>query len=404
MSNASTRVLVVDDSALMRRMVTDMIESAAGCEVIGTARNGHEGIDKVLALRPDVVTMDVEMPVMNGIDAVREIMTHCPTPIVMLSSRTRRGAEETIHSLELGAVDFVCKPSGAISMDIAEVRDILIGKLRLAAHARVSAPSIAYPPVGQACPERSRRVGNLPIPAPAGAEVHRLQADRLVIIGSSTGGPRALEAVIPQLPADLSAAVLVAQHMPPGFTAAMADRLDSLSALRVREAADGDVLAQGEVLIAPGGRHLLVNSRHRVITSDAPAVWGVRPAVDVLMTSAAETYGAACVGVILTGMGQDGAHGATLIRKAGGRTLAQDEDTCVVYGMPKAAVEQGGVDLVVPLPQIAATIAEIVRSPHAALAEPKRMEKDAVRSTTASPSRAPRAASAQPKRMEEETK
>ena len=400
MSNVDTRVLIVDDSALMRRMVADMIESTSGFEVVGTARNGREAIEKVRALRPDVVTMDVEMPVMNGIDALREIMARFPTPIVMLSSRTERGAEETIRSLELGAVDFVCKPSGAISMDIAEVKEILIGKLRLAAHARVTALSRqgASFPVGQ--------VGNLPIPAPAGAEAHRLQADRLVVIGSSTGGPRALETIIPQLPPDLSAAVVVAQHMPPGFTAAMADRLNTLSALRVREAADGDMLTQGEVLIAPGGRHLLVNSRKRVMISDAPAVWGVRPAVDLLMTSAAETYGTACVGVILTGMGQDGARGAALIRRAGGRTLAQDEDTCVVYGMPKAAVEQGGVDLVVPLPQIAATIAQIVRSsaPHAASAEPKRMEEDAVRSTTAFPPRAPHAASAEPKRMEKEAR
>jgi two-component system chemotaxis response regulator CheB len=371
------RVLVVDDSALMRRMIGDMIESAEGCEVIDTARNGREAIEKVQALRPDVVTMDVEMPVMNGIDALREIMAECPTPVVMLSSRTERGAEETIRSLELGAVDFVCKPSGAISMDIAEVKEILIAKLRLAVHARLLPPAVAYP-----C-RRPARVGSPSVAYPcrrlARVGSSAVPADRVVVIGSSTGGPRALETIIPQLPPDLSAAVVVAQHMPPGFTAAMAERLNTLSALRVREAADGDMVTQGEVLIAPGGRHLLVNSRKRMMISDAPPVWGVRPAVDVLMTSAAETYGAACVGVILTGMGQDGARGAALIRRAGGRTLAQDEDTCVVYGMPKAAVEQGGVDLVVPLPQIAATIVQIVRSPapHAASAEPKRMEKEA---------------------------
>ena len=355
-SSAGIRVLVVDDSALMRRMISDMIESAPGCTVVGTARDGREAVDRVQALRPDVVTMDVEMPVMNGIEAVREIMARSPTPIVMLSSRTRRGAEETIRSLELGAVDFVCKPSGAISMDIAEVKEILIAKLRLAVHARLLPPAVAYP-----C-RRPARVGSSAVASPRPTAPSH-PADRVVVIGSSTGGPRALETVIPELPADLPAAVVVAQHMPAGFTAAMADRLNSLSAVRVREAADGDSLTQGEVLIAPGGRHLLVTRRRRVTTSDAPPVWGVRPAADLLMTSAAEAYGTACVGVILTGMGQDGARGAALIRKAGGRTLAQDEATCVVYGMPKAAVEQGGVDLVVPLPQIASTIAHILRSP-----------------------------------------
>ena len=341
------RVLIVDDSALMRRLIADMVEATTGFAVAGVARNGQEAVEKALALRPEVITMDVEMPVMNGLEALREIMSRCPTPVIMLSSLTRHGAEETIRSLELGAVDFVCKPSGAISMDIAEVKQTLMTKLQFAAQARLQ-PSLetkAAPPRPAAPPKATP-----------------IAADRVVAIASSTGGPRALEAIIPQLPADLPAAVLVAQHMPPGFTAVMAERLNSLSAVRVREAADGDLVARGEVLIAPGGQHLLINGRKRVMSSSAPPVWGVRPAADILMTSAVEAYGAACIGVVLTGMGQDGARGAALIHKAGGKTIAQDEATCVVYGMPKVAVELGGIDVVVPLLQIAATIARLVGS------------------------------------------
>ncbi len=341
------RVLIVDDSALMRRLITDMIETTPGFMVSGVARNGQEAVEKTLSLHPEVITMDVEMPVMNGLEALREIMARCPTPVVMLSSLTRHGAEETIRSLELGAVDFVCKPSGAISMDIGEVKQMLMSKLQLAVHARLL-PNFEL----KAPPPRP------PVPLKTTA----LPAARVVAIASSTGGPRALEAIIPKLPADLPAGVVVAQHMPSGFTAVMADRLNSLSALTVREAAEGDLVAQGEVLIAPGGQHLLINGRKRVMSSNAPPVWGVRPAADILMTSAAEAFGAACIGVVLTGMGQDGARGVSLIHQAGGKTIAQDEATCVVYGMPKAAVELGGIDVVVPLPKIAKTIAQLLGS------------------------------------------
>jgi len=340
------RALIVDDSALMRKLVLDMIASDPSFEVVGTARNGQEAVQKVKELQPSVVTMDVEMPVMDGLEALRQIMLQRPTPVVMLSSLTRHGADETIRSLELGAIDFVCKPSGPTSLNVGEVRSILLGKLRLAATAKL------LPPPDVTAPPRSVA------PAPRQSSA---AADWLIAIGSSTGGPRALEAIIPKFPGDLPAGLLVAQHMPHGFTAAMAERLNSLSSIRVREAAEGDMIAPGEALIAPGGRHLLVNRRKRVTTSDAPPLWGVKPAVDLLMTSVAEVYGCACVGVILTGMGQDGARGMAAIRKAGGKTIAQDEATCVVYGMPKAAVEQGGVELQLPLPQIPAVIARMLK-------------------------------------------
>ena len=349
MSDDRIRVLVVDDSALMRRMISDIIESNPRFVVVGTARDGVDAIDKVEDLQPHVITMDVEMPNMNGLAALEQIMHRRPTPVVMLSSRTAHGAEETLRSLELGAVDFVCKPSGSTSADIERVKHMLIAKLHLAATARLM-PSAHHAPLR-------------PTPVSTPARGSHLLADRLVVIGSSTGGPRALEEIIPRLPRNLPSGVLVAQHMPQGFTAAMASRLDALSEVEVREAADDDLITRGTVLIAPGGRHLVVRKKSRVDVMDGPPVWGVRPAADTLMASAAKTFGPACIGVILTGMGQDGAEGIAAIHRAGGKTIAQDESTSVVYGMPKAAVATGEVDLSISLPMIANCIARLARSP-----------------------------------------
>jgi two-component system, chemotaxis family, protein-glutamate methylesterase/glutaminase len=341
MGTRAVRVLVVDDSALMRRMISDLVEQEPSFGVVGTAANGQEALAKVAALKPDVITLDIEMPVMDGLAALENIMRDNPTPVVMLSSRTQNGAQETIRCLELGAVDFVCKPSGSISLDIERVKLMLHSKIRLAAGVKLSQsarPAVARrenPPVAQAHANT------------------RFPAKQIIAIGSSTGGPKALEEIIPKLPADLPAGVVVVQHMPPGFTAAMAERFNHLSAVEVREAKDGDVITRGTVLIAPGGKHLLVGTRGQVRTSDDPPVWGVRPAVDLMMTSAVEMFGHSIIGVLLTGMGQDGARGMAAIRKAGGPTIAQDEASCVVYGMPKAAVEAGAVDITLPLNQIA---------------------------------------------------
>lgn len=344
------RVLVVDDSALMRRMISDIIESNSRLVVVGTARDGLDAIRKVEDLQPDVITMDIEMPAMNGLAALEQIMQRRPTPVVMLSSRTAHGAEETLRSLELGAVDFVCKPSGSTSVDIKRVKDMLITKLQLAATARLM-PSAHQAPVR-------------PTSVSTPAHGSRLLADRVVTIGSSTGGPRALEEIIPRLPRNLPSAVLVAQHMPHGFTAAMARRLDALSAVEVREAADDDLITCGTVLIGPGGKHLVVRKRGRVAVMDGPPLWGVRPAADTLMASAAKTFGPSCIGVILTGMGQDGAEGIAAIHRAGGKTIAQDESTSVIYGMPKAAVATGAVDISISLPMIASSIARLSRCTH----------------------------------------
>jgi len=339
-------VLVVDDSALMRRLLSDLIQSGPGFVVAGTARDGRDAVEKVKAMKPDVVTLDIEMPVMDGLAALAEIMDKHPTPVVMLSSRTQHGAAETVRSLELGAVDFVCKPSGAISTDIGRVKDMLLLKLRMAAAAKLLPAA------------RGAETG--PGMAPRKAARPREPAPRVVAIGSSTGGPRALEEIIPNLPADLPAGVLIAQHMPSGFTAAMAERLNTLSQVEVREARHSDQITRGTVLIGPGGRHLTVNKNHRVrITDDLP-VWGVRPAADLLLRSAAEVFGADSVGVVLTGMGRDGAEGVRAIREAGGRTMAQDEATSVVYGMPKVALEEGSAEISVPLPHIAGRIVDLV--------------------------------------------
>jgi len=361
------RVLVVDDSAFMRKVVSDLLAADPEIEVIGTARDGLNALDRIRLEKPAVVTMDVEMPRMDGLTALERIMAENPVPVVMVSSLTQEGAETTVRALALGAVDFVGKPSGTISLDMARVRDDLVTKVKLAA--RVNPASLrrtawhrngprggwrseprggrpAEPAVGQTEPAVGQTEPAAPIPP----------ADRLVVIGSSTGGPGALHAIFPELTADSGVAYLVVQHMPAGFTRSLAERLDDLSPVRVREAADGDVPAAGTALLAPGGYHLTLTQERRVALNQGPPQHGVRPSVDVTLLSAVEVYGARCVGVILTGMGFDGAKGMAALKRAGGRTIAQDEASCVVYGMPRAVVEMGNADVVVPIEEVAAAI------------------------------------------------
>jgi two-component system chemotaxis response regulator CheB len=346
------RVLVVDDSAFMRKVLTDLLQSDPSIVVVGTARDGQDGVEKTLALAPDVVTLDIEMPRLDGFGALREIMARRPTPVVMVSSLTREGAEATIRSLALGAVDFVAKPSGSISLDMAITRDELVAKVKAAAgatprHRRVLAE---LPPI-----RREAKAAR-----PAISERWSLPR-QLVVIGSSTGGPGALHQVIPRLPADLNAGVLVVQHMPPGFTRSLAQRLDEISALHVKEAEEGDRVATGQVLVAPGGYHMLVDPSGSIRLSQDPPLHGVRPAVDRTLESVIPIWGARTVGVILTGMGYDGARGMLTLKKAGGRTIAEDASTCVVYGMPKAVVEVGAAGQVLPIGEIADAIARLVR-------------------------------------------
>ncbi|MDA8146377.1 MAG: chemotaxis response regulator protein-glutamate methylesterase [Thermaerobacter sp.] len=337
----STTVLIADDSVFMRHLIQQFLTRPGEIEVVGTARNGREAVEMVHALHPDVVTMDVEMPVMSGLEAVERIMRERPTPIVMVSSLTEAGAEVTLQALSLGAVDFIAKPDGGSIRSIGTIKDELVRKVLACRQAHLPGPRPAAPlPVLHAGPGRG--------------------ADRFVVIGSSTGGPNALQQIIPRLPEDLGARVLVVQHMPPGFTRSLALRLDHLSALPVREAADGEVPAPGTVLVAPGGFHTLLSPEGAIRLTQDPPVHGVRPAVDPAMETAARHFGSRTVGMILTGMGFDGARGMAQIKAAGGRTIAQDEASCVVYGMPKAVVEMGNADVVAPLDQLAASLVRCV--------------------------------------------
>lgn len=346
------RVLVVDDSAFMRMMVSQILRDA-GFEVVGACRDGQDALAAVESLSPDAITLDVQMPNMDGVEFLRQLMAKRPTPVVMLSSETAQGAEITITCLMLGAFDAVRKPSGSISLDIEKAGAEIASKVRAAADLgrRGFQPRLASP----AAKLKPFLAATLPPERPG------LSArDRIVVIASSTGGPAALARVIPHLPRDFEAPVLLVQHLPVGMTDMFALRLNEASALSVRQARPGDTPRAGEVLVAPGGCHMqLDKSGHIELTKDPP-MWGVRPAADVLFQSVASTRGADAVAVVLTGMGRDGAMGSKRIRDAGGHCIAQDERTSVVYGMPRACVEAGARPEVRALDDISAAIVAAV--------------------------------------------
>jgi two-component system chemotaxis response regulator CheB len=356
------RVLIVDDSAFMRLTLSRIVNDAPGLLVAGTAHDGQEALAMIARLQPDVVTLDIEMPRLDGLSTLREIMAEHPRPVIMLSSLTTEGARETIQALTLGAVDFITKPESRAN--VAAIADEVVMKIRRAAQARVcplhGGRAVLMPagPVSGRPAARQREKGS---PQPARAASRPFQAqDRIVVIGASTGGPRALNLVIPKLPAGLPAAILVVQHMPAGFTRSLAERLDSLSALPVKEAAPGDQLETGRCWLAPGGFHMRVDKTGQITLNQNPAVHGVRPAVDVTLVSVAQNFGPRAIAVILTGMGRDGTNGAALIRSAGGQVIAEDESTCVVWGMPRSAVEAGVTGLVVPIHEVAGAIERVV--------------------------------------------
>lgn len=357
MNTRQVRVLVVDDSAFMRKVLTELLQSDPQITVVGTARDGQDGVEKTLQLQPDVVTLDIEMPRLDGYGALREIMSQRPTPVVMVSSHTSAGAEATIRALALGAVDFLAKPSGAISLNMHVTRDELVAKVKAAAGAtpRYRHTTAELRPIRREV--KAVAAAMQPTLPSEGGPLPR----QLVLIGCSTGGPGALHHIIPKLPADLPAAVLVVQHMPPGFTRSLAQRLDELSAINVKEAAEGDRVRNGRVLLAPGGYHMMVDAEGRIRLNQDPPMHGVRPAVDKTFEAATPIWKDRMVGVILTGMGYDGGKGMVGLKKAGGRTIAEDASTCVVYGMPKVAVELGAVDQVLPVHEIADAITRMVR-------------------------------------------
>jgi two-component system, chemotaxis family, protein-glutamate methylesterase/glutaminase len=356
-SDSRTSVLVVDDSAFMRKVIRDLIEALPGFRVIGTARDGQHALEQVHALDPDIVTLDIEMPELDGLQALGYIMAETPRPVVMLSAAD--GADGgrgtlTLRALELGAVDFVRKPTGTHAHDLSGVAARLGQALAAAAQANLrGARVLARPPVGTLRP------------TPVGTRIRRL-----VVIAASTGGPRALADLVPHLPASLPAAVVVVQHMPAGFTKSLADRLDHMSQCVVREAEDGAILQPGVVLIAPGGSHCVLEQAGGVLSvrlDNGPPVWGVRPAADLLFRSAAAALGASVLGVVLTGMGKDGAEGLVRIKAAGGRGLAQDQATSTIFGMPSAAIQAGAADEVLPISAMADAVARwVTRVPEAA--------------------------------------
>lgn len=337
------RVLVVDDSAFIRHTIVKHLEKDPAIKVVGKAGDGLEALELTVALKPDVITLDVLMPRLDGLESLRRIMAEWPTPVIMLSSVTRTGARTTIQALMRGAVDFVTKPQTGTRID--EISKELIAKIKAVAGVRVSSGLVPLAPPH--------------LPVKAGPSLFR-RGDPVVVIGASTGGPRALEQVLCDLPAQLPAAIVVVQHMPAPFVTALANRLNETAPLTVQEAAEGDRLARGLVLMAPGGYHLHLNGHRKVTLAQGPRRNGVCPAVDFVMESAAKHYGSNVVGVVLTGMGHDGVEGARCIKAAGGRVIAEHRSTSVVYGMPRGVVEAGLADRVVPLPKVAPTLLDLI--------------------------------------------
>lgn len=362
---APIRVLVVDDSAFMRHAVGRLIGEAPDLVVVGSAANGEDGLRQAAALKPDVITLDVEMPVLDGPGMLRRLMADNPTRVVMLSSLTTQGAAVTLDALDAGAIDFVAKPGGSLSIDVGKVGQDLVAKIRAAAamsdgvflahryrtakHA-ASRPAIAVP----AAQTRIHRAGGV-------------SSRRLVVIASSTGGPGALNAVVPHLPANMAAGVLIVQHMPPGFTASLAGRLDAVGTLACHEAAANDLIVDGEVLLAPGDHHMISSISGRIQLSSLPPVNGVRPAADVTLQAVAPVWRERILCVILTGMGCDGRDGAKAVKAHGGMIIAQDRETAAVWGMPGSVVEAGLADRVLPLEKIADAIAAWVSGGPAAV-------------------------------------
>ena len=377
------RVLIADDSAFMRKVLSDLFNSQSDFQVVGTAVNGQDAIEKVKRFQPDVLTLDVIMPVMDGLNALAVIMEQCPLPVVMVSSTTQKGTNETIRALALGAVDFVSKAGGAISK-IDTIKDEILAKCRLAAktHARknfaASKPLVYSPKPPNVEPttrriEVKRRTGLVLGQKPTINRVPSTTAlvkkiipgtgKKLVVIGTSTGGPQALQAVITRLPKNLPCGVVVVQHMPAGFTKSLAERLNSISEIAVKEAEQDEIIRPGQVYIAPGDYHLRIapaGGERRIVLSQEPRVGNLRPTVNYMFDSAAQ-FGRDLVSVIMTGMGSDGCEGMKKVKATGGYSIAQDEDSCVVYGMPKAVVDAGLADEVRPLNKIAEAIVEAVR-------------------------------------------
>jgi two-component system chemotaxis response regulator CheB len=353
------KILIVDDSAFMRKVITDILSEDPMMEVVGRARNGTEALEAVRTLSPDVVTLDIEMPGKSGIEVLKEIMDFKPMPVVMVSSLTKEGANVTMQALDLGAVDFVMKPSGNISLDMAKVGDELRRKVAGASRAAMFGPRRARQPLQVREP--------LPIHpfshTPPYRDISRGKFEMLVV-AASTGGPMALQEIIPNLSGDFPLPVMIVQHMPPGFTTSFAQRLNERSSLTVVEGCDGMPVRKGTAIVAPGGYHLLVEKKGAEIVcklAETPPVRSVRPAADVLFTSVSETIGGGVLALVLTGMGKDGLDGVKLLKDKGAYVIVESKETSVIFGMPGAVIAAGLADEVLPLYAIAEGLERAVR-------------------------------------------
>ncbi|MDT8447024.1 MAG: chemotaxis response regulator protein-glutamate methylesterase [bacterium] len=364
------KVLVVDDSALMRAELSKIIEQDPDLEVVSTAINGKFALDKIKQFDPDVVTLDVNMPQMDGLECLKRIMADCPRPVVMISSLTQEGAEETIEALQLGAVDFVAKPSGSISRDIDTQGRAIREKIKAAASARGRNTFIRRQPSRpkpMAVPKPRPMAPLTPVgQAPKGALGPAPKGPQGVVvgIGVSTGGPKTLMSLLPEIPANFPGSIVIAQHMPEKFTKSFAERLNNICGMRVKEAEEGEVIEAGCIYIAPGGKHMRLDHRnHKLlmvrILDDVPGKI-YRPSVDVLFESLSEALGNRWVGVMLTGMGADGAAALTAHHKAGGHSIAESEESCVVFGMPGRVVEMGGAEFILDEDKIAEKVIQLV--------------------------------------------
>jgi len=371
------KVLVVDDSGFFRRRVSEILSADPSIQVVGTATNGKEAIDQALALKPDVITMDYEMPMMDGITAVRHIMQRCPTPVLMFSSLTHEGARVTLDALDAGAVDFLPKNFEDISRNPEKVKQMLCEKVHsisrsnrrslFSTPAATPAPAPVVAPVapstfGRPAPVARPAVAPVRTPVVAASSTHspapKRKAYKLVAIGTSTGGPVALQRVLTQLPANFPAPIVLIQHMPAAFTKAFAERLDKLCRISVKEAEDGDILRPGLALLAPGGKQMMVDGRGAIKILPGDERLNYKPCVDITFGSAAKSYGDKVLAVVLTGMGADGREGARLLKQGGSSIWAQDEASCVIYGMPMAIVKAELADAIYSLDDIGKHLVE----------------------------------------------
>lgn len=340
------KVLIVDDSAFIRSIISDILKNHPQIGAIETAINGKDALRKIETFQPDVITLDIEMPIMNGLDTLKEIMKIKKIPVIMCSSLTTDGAEVTLKALELGAFDFIPKPQSVFGQEIELLKQEILNKILTAATGRQIFVKRIEPEIKPILPSVKSSV----------------RTDKLLIIGASTGGPQALKEVVPYLPKDLPVNILIIQHMPEKFTEMFAQRLDRASQLTVKEAKEGDKLEHGVALLAPGNFHMELKDKDSITLNQKPQVCGVRPAVDVTILSAAEIYQNNIICVILTGMGHDGTKGTAEVKKHGGYCIAEHESTCTVYGMPKNVIETGNANEVVPIHKVADSIIKAVYS------------------------------------------